>query len=105
MTYNTIQYPLSQEELEEASQNARERLSLWRRRSLSSGICFFLVCGSVVPFVVAGSSLGSGRVLLAKLLTFLAMALLPAFLYCVALCWGACQALRDIEKGDLDRPL
>jgi hypothetical protein len=105
MIFDTIQDPLSQEELKEVKANARERLALWRRRALSSGVCLFLACAAVVPFALAGSSLSSERVLLAKLLTLLAMALLPVFLYCAALFWGAWQALRDIEKDDMNRPL
>ena len=98
MIYDTSEDPLSDDELVAVKQNAKERLSLWRRRSLYSTGALILSCGLVFPFL-EGHSLHSHWESFGKYLLFLPMVLLFVFLYCNGLWWGAWQARRGLGKG------
>jgi hypothetical protein len=89
--------PLSEEEIEAVKQNERERLRLWRKRALYSTMAFFLSCASVAPFL-AGHSLHAYWESFGKYLVLLSMVLLPVFVCCAGLWWGAWCALCDVEK-------
>jgi uncharacterized RDD family membrane protein YckC len=102
---DTIREPISDAELAELKQYATERLQLWKRRALISGLALATSCASVAPFVRPGRSPDQLGRMLGMPLTFLSMGLLVVFVYCAALFWGARQALHGIETGDLDRPL
>jgi hypothetical protein len=90
--------PLSDEDREEVRQYARERIGLWRRRSLYSIAALLLSCAAVIPFS-KGHSLHAHAEPFGRLLVGLAMALLVASVFCTGLFWAAWQALRDVEKG------
>ena len=98
MTIFDTESPLSDEEMEEVRQYAKERISLWRRRSLYSAVALTLSCASVIPFC-KGHSLHGHWEPVGRLLVLLSMALLVVFVYCTGLFWSAWQALRDVEKG------
>lgn len=98
--YDAGDGPLSEEELAAVRQNARERLGLWRRRSLYSTGVFLFSCGLVYLFL-EGSPLHAYWNSLGKYLLLLPMALLLVFVYCAALLWGSWRALQDVEKGRL----
>jgi len=89
--------PLNKEDIEALKKNARERLRLWKRRALISMTAFFISCASVDPFL-AGHPLYSYWETFGKYLVLLSMALLPVFVCCMGLWWGAWRALREIEK-------
>jgi hypothetical protein len=98
MTIFDTESPLSDEELVEARQCARERIGLWRRRSLYSAVALVLSCAAVTPFS-KGHSLHAHAEPFGRLLVYLSMALLVVWVYCTGLFWSAWQALRDVEKG------
>jgi hypothetical protein len=97
MIFDTYENPPSEEEIEAVKQNAKERLRLWRKRALYSTGVFLLSCALPVPFQkgfpfhIYWESLG-------KYLVLLSMALLPVFVYCNGLWWGAWRALCDVKK-------
>ncbi len=43
--------PLNESEKQEVIENAQERLLLWKKRFLASGVAFLLSCASVYPFL------------------------------------------------------
>ena len=87
------------QELAEAKLNARERLHLWRARSLYSLGVFFVSCSSVIPFLY-GHSLHMYWESFGKYLVLLSMALLTVAVTCTGILWGAWSSVRDLEKGD-----
>jgi hypothetical protein len=98
MTIFDTESPLSDEELIEVRQYARERIGVWRRRSLYSTVALLLSCASVIP-LSKGHSLHAHAEPFGRLLVYLSMALLVVWVYCTGLFWSAWQALRDVEKG------
>ena len=98
MTIFDTERPLSDEELVEVRQYARERIGLWRRRSLYSAVALLVSCACVYPFL-KGHSLHEYWESFGKYLILVSMALLVVFVYCAGLFWSAWQALRDVEKG------
>jgi hypothetical protein len=98
MTIFDAESPLSDEEIVEVRQYARERIGLWRQRSLYSVVALLLSCASVIPFS-KGHSLHAHAEPFGTLLVYLSMALLVVCVYCTGLFWSAWQALRDVEKG------
>jgi hypothetical protein len=98
MTIFDAESPLSDEEIVEVRQYARERIGLWRQRSLYSVVALLLSCASVIPFS-KGHSLHAHAEPFGRLLVYLSMALLVVCVYCTGLFWSAWQALRDVEKG------
>jgi hypothetical protein len=90
--------PLGDEDMAEVRQYARERIGLWRRRSLYSIAALLLSCASVTPFS-KGHSLHAHAEPFGRLLVGLSVALFVASVFCIGLFWAACQALRDVEKG------
>jgi hypothetical protein len=89
---------LSAEEIEAVKQNARQRLSLWRRRGVYSTSALLLSCLLVYLFL-EGSPLHANWESFGKYLVLVSMALQLVFLYCKGLWWSASRALRDLEKG------
>jgi hypothetical protein len=89
--------PVSEEDLREVRQYANERINLWRKRSVYSGIALFLTCASVEPFLY-GHSLHIYWESFGKYLVLLAMGLLVVFVYCAGLWYSAWAALRDVTK-------
>jgi hypothetical protein len=90
--------PLSDQEMVEVRQYAKEHICLWRRRSLYSAVALLLSCASVVPFS-KGYSLHAYAEPFGRLLVYLSMALLVVFVLCTGFFYSAWQALRDVEKG------
>jgi hypothetical protein len=90
--------PLSEGELEEVRQYAKGIIGFWKKRSLYSGVAFFLSCASVVPFLY-GFALHAQWNSIGKYLLLLSMALLPVFVYCAAMLWSAWDALREVTKA------
>ncbi len=82
---------LSPLELEELERHVRARFQLWRRRTLLVMIAFLLTCVMVYLFL-EGSPLHAHWDSVGKYILFLAMALLPVFLYCALLLWQAWRA-------------
>jgi hypothetical protein len=96
--FDTSQIPPTGEELAAVQQNARERLRLWKRRSIYSGIALVLSCASVAPFLY-GHPLHVYWESFGKYLVLLSMGFLVVFVYCAALFWAAWSALRGVEMG------
>jgi hypothetical protein len=90
--------PLSDHEMLEVRQYARERIGLWRKRALYSTVALLLSCASVIPFS-KGHSLHAHAEPFGRLLVYLSMALLVVFVLCTGFFYSAWQALRDVEKG------
>jgi len=90
--------PLSDHEMLEVRQYARERIALWRKRALYSTVALLLSCASVIPFS-KGHSLHAHAEPFGRLLVYLSMALLVVFVVCTGFFYSAWQALRDVEKG------
>jgi uncharacterized membrane protein len=97
MTIFDAETPLSNEELVEVREYAREVIALRRRRTLYSASALLLSCASVIPFS-AGHRLHAHSEF-GRLLVYLSMVLFVVFVYCNGLLWSAWQALRDVEKG------
>jgi hypothetical protein len=98
MTIFDAESPLSDEEIVEVRQYARERIGLWRKRSLYSTVALLLSCGFAYPFL-EGHPLHRYWESFGKYLIIVSMTLLVVFVYCTGLFWSAWQALRDVEKG------
>jgi hypothetical protein len=90
--------PLSNEEMLEVRQFAKERIGLWRRRFVYSIVALVLACASVIPFS-KGHSLHAHAEPFGRLLVYLSMAMLVVFVLCTGFFYSAWQALRDVEKG------
>jgi hypothetical protein len=88
--------PLTETELAAVRQNAMLRVRLWTKRTVYSAIGLLVSCASVVPFS-AGHSLHAHSEPIGRLLVYLSMGLFVAFVYCVALLWGAWSVLRDVR--------
>ena len=95
--FDTSEDPLGEDELREVRKYANERIGLWKKRSMYSGIALFLSCASVGPFL-DGHSLHSSWNLFGKYLVLLSMGLLVVFVFCASLWWSAWMALRDVTK-------
>jgi membrane protease YdiL (CAAX protease family) len=89
--------PLSNQEVLEVRQYAKERIGIWRRRSLYSAVALLLSCASVYPFL-KGHPLHEYWESFGKYLVLLSMAMLVVFVLCTGLFYSAWQALRDVEK-------
>ena len=92
--------PLSEQEMLEVRQYARERIGLWRKRSLYSSAALLLSCASVIPFS-NGHSLHAHSEPFGRLFVYLSMAMLVVFVLCIGFFYSAWQALRDVEKGQV----
>jgi hypothetical protein len=92
--------PLSDEEMGEVRQYAKERIGLWRRRSLYSTVALLASFACVYPFLY-GNLLHKYWDSFGKYLILVSMTLLVVFVYCTGLYWSAWQALRDVEKGQM----
>jgi len=90
--------PLSEQEMLEVRQYARERIGLWRRRSVYSTVAFLLSCAGVYPFL-EGHPLHKYWESFGKYLVLVSMAMLVVFVLCTGFFYSAWQALRDVEKG------
>src|SRR5271168_5190176 len=96
--FDASEDPLNDEEVGEVRQYANERIRLWKRRSVYSGLAFFLSCASVGPFL-DGHSLHAYWQLFGKYLVLLSMGLLVVFVYCAAFWYNAWAALRDVTEA------
>jgi hypothetical protein len=85
------------DDIEEAKENARERLRVWKRRAIYSALAFFLSCASVIPFL-EGHSLHAYWYL-GKNLVLLSMGMLIPFVLCTVVLFGAYSCLRDLERA------
>jgi hypothetical protein len=90
--------PLSDQEMLEVRRYARERIGLWRRRSIYSTVAFLLSCAGVYPFL-KGRPLHEYWESFGKYLVLVSMAMLVVFVLCTGFFYSAWQALRDVEKG------
>jgi hypothetical protein len=90
--------PLSEQEMLEVREYAKERIGLWRRRSIYSTVALLLSCASVYPFS-EGHPLHQYWESFGKYLVPLSMAMLVVFVLCTGFFYSAWQALRDVEKG------
>jgi hypothetical protein len=90
--------PLSEQEMLEVREYAKERIGLWRRRSIYSVVALATSCASVIPFS-KGHSLHAHAEPFGRLLVLLSMGLLVVFVLCTGFFYSAWQALRDVEKG------
>jgi hypothetical protein len=86
-----------EDDIEEAKENARDRLRLWKRRAAYSALAFFLSCASVVPFLEGHSLRAYWH--LGKNLVLLSMGMLIPFVFCTTVVFGAYSCLRDLERG------
>jgi hypothetical protein len=93
----TSQDDLTDAELNDVKQSARERLRIWKSRFLKTGVMFLLSCASVYPFLY-GHSLHSHWESFGKYLVLLSMGLLLPFVYCGGITWVAGIYIRDLEK-------
>jgi hypothetical protein len=82
----------------EVRQFAKERIGVWRRRSIYSTIAFVLSCAGVYPFL-QGHPLHHCWESFGKYLVLLSMAMLVVFVLSTGFFYSAWQALRDVEKG------
>jgi hypothetical protein len=98
MTIFDAEGSLSNEELVEARQYARELIGLRRKRSIYSTVALLLSCAFVYPFL-KGHTLHNYWESFGKYLILVSMALLVVWVYYTGLWWSAWQALRDVEKG------
>ncbi len=98
MTIFDAESPLSDEEMVGVRQYARERIGLWRKRSIYSTVALVLSCASAYSFL-EGHALHKYWESFGKYLILVSMALLVVWVYCTGLFWSAWQALRDVEKG------
>jgi hypothetical protein len=89
---------LSDQEMLEVRQYARERICLWRRRSIYSTAAFLLSCAAVYPFL-KGDPLHEYWESFGKYLVLVSMAMLVMFAMCAGFFYSAWQALRDVKKG------
>jgi hypothetical protein len=90
--------PLSDQEMLEVRQYAKEHIGLWRRRSLYSAVALMLTCASVYPFL-EGHPLHRHWESFGKDLVLLSMAMLVVFVLCTGFFYSAWQALRDAENA------
>ena len=90
--------PLSEQEMLEVREYAKERIGLWRRRSIYSVVALATSCASVIPFS-KGHSLHAHAEPFGRLLVLLSMGMLVAFVLSAGFFYSAWQALRDVEKG------
>src|SRR5579863_4355638 len=97
MEFNMTPDSDCKEDLPEAINQARDRLRLWKSRSLYSLVLLFLGCAAVVPFLY-GYPLHTYWESFGKYLVLLSMGLLVVAVYCTGLLWGAWTALRELEK-------
>jgi hypothetical protein len=98
MTIFDTDSPLSDADMVEIREYAKERIGLWRKRALYSAVALFLSCALVIPFS-KGHSLHAHAEPFGRLLVYLSMALFVVCIYCAGFFWSAWQALRDVEKG------
>jgi hypothetical protein len=92
--------PLSDHEMLEVRQYAKELIGLWRRRSLYSSVAFLLSCAGVYPFL-KGHPLHGCWESLGKYLVLVSMFTLVVFVICTGFFYSAWQALRDVEKDQV----
>jgi hypothetical protein len=90
--------PLSDQEMLEVQQYAKEHIGLWRRRSICSIVALVLSCSGVYPFL-KGHPLHEYWGAFGKYLVLVSMAMLVVFVFCTGFFYSAWQALRDVEKG------
>jgi hypothetical protein len=90
--------PLSDQEMLEVQQYAKERISLWRRRSIRSIVAFLLSCLGTYPFL-QGHPLHEYWGAFGKYLVLVSMAMLVVFVFCTGFFYSAWRALREVEKG------
>lgn len=96
MTLNIEDAP-SNEQILLSKRNARARVKLWKKRSLSSAAGFFLNCAVVASFLFIEplhaywDSFGKYLVILAGGVSFIVV-------YCTTLWWYAWSILRYLEK-------
>jgi hypothetical protein len=95
--FDASEAPLSQEDLAAVRDYAQERIGLWKKRSVYSGIALFLSCALVAPFLY-GHPLHAYWNSFGKYLVLLSMGLLVVFVYCAGLLGSAWMALRDVTK-------
>ena len=98
MIFDTVEDPLSEDELVATRQEAREVLRLWRMRAIYSTAAFVLSCASVTPFLY-GHSLHAYWESLGKYLVLLSMGLLIPFGICTGIAINSWLYLRDVMKG------
>ena len=90
--------PLSDQEMLEVQQYAKERISLWRRRSIRSIVAFLLSCLGTYTSL-QGHPPHEYWGAFGKYLVFVSMAMLVVFVFCRGFFYSACRALRKVEKG------
>jgi len=96
MLYDMTNEPDSEEDLQAARENARNRFQLWRKRSAYSTALTLLSFAAVYPFV-NGRQLSFDGEAVKQVLLLLSLGLLIATLYCAMLMWGAWQSLRELK--------
>jgi len=96
--FETDDRPSGGEDLAAVRRNAGERLRVWKIRAIYSGLALLLSCVSVTQFL-DGHWLYPYWESVGKYLVVLSMVLLPVFLYCALLLWGAWNALRNLNTG------
>jgi hypothetical protein len=80
--------PLSDQDMLEVRQYAKERIGLWRKRSIYSTVALLLSCASVYPFL-KGHPLHEHWESFGKYLVLLSMALWVAFVLCTGFFYSA----------------
>ena len=89
--------PLSREEAAAVTENAKDRLRLWRKRAFFSGVGLLLSCGLVAPFLY-GNPLHAYWESFGKYLLLVSMGMLLVFVYCGAMFLSAWSLLREARK-------
>lgn len=100
--FNSTYDEPTREEIQEAIQNARDRLHLWKKRTVSSGLALFLGCATVYPFLY-GHPFHRYWDALGKYAVLASMGLLVVFVYCRATLWAAWICPRDLRKEQAQR--
>ena len=90
--------PLSEQEMSEVREYAKQRIDLWRRRSIYSVLALLASCASVIPFS-QGHSLHAHAEPFGRLLVLLSMGLLVVSVLCTGFFYSAWQALATSRKG------
>jgi hypothetical protein len=90
---------LSEDDLKEMRQSAKQLLRLRRKQAINATAAFFLSCASVTPFL-EGHSLHTHWESFGKYLVLLSMGLLIVFIFFVGRAYNAWLFVRDVEKID-----
>jgi len=96
MLYDMTNEPDSEEDLQAAKENAKNRFQLWRKRSIYSTALLLLSFAAAYPFV-DGRQLSIHGEATKQLLLLLSLGMLIVTLYCTVLFWASWQCIRELK--------